>query len=397
MKISRRIILIVLDSVGIGALPDANAYDDEGSNTLGNLFRAGEQLDLPHLLQLGLGHLLDIGPHPKKIVGCYGKMAELSASKDTTIGHWEIAGVVVDQPLPIYPRGFPAALISEFEKRIGTETLGNRPASGTDIITELGSEHFSTGYPIVYTSADSVFQIAAHEEIIPVDELYQQCLIARKLLTGEHAVGRVIARPFKGMTGNFERINIGRKDFSLSPPAPTLLDRLNDQDYFVAGIGKIGDIFNHRGLTEEIHTVNNNDGVDKTIAAMHKYDHINGLIFTNLVEFDMVYGHRRNVAGYARALEEFDRRLPDLCNAMAPNDILILTADHGCDPTHRVHTDHTREYVPLLVYGESVQQNIDLGTRETFADCAQTIAELLAAKPLLHGRSFKKDIVNEGL
>jgi phosphopentomutase len=393
----KNIILIVLDSVGIGALPDAQAYNDQGANTLGNLYQVRGYLKVPNLLQLGLGKLVDIGGTPAESIGCFGKMAQRSASKDTTIGHWEIAGIVVDQPLPTYPAGFPQALIAEFETLIGTKTLGNCAASGTEIINKLGREHLSTGYPIVYTSADSVFQIAAHEQIVPLEKLYEHSLIARKLLTGKHAVGRVIARPFNGTDQRFERNNAARRDFSVPPPESTLLDHLNDRGRFVAGVGKIGDIFSHCGLTEEIHTRDNTDGVDKTIAAMHKYCHQSGLIFTNLVDFDMVYGHRRNVAGYAAALEEFDRRLPQLIDAMADDDILIITADHGCDPTHAIHTDHTREYVPLLVCGKKVKNNVDLGTRETFADCGQTITDLLDARPLRYGQSFKKDIIDERL
>jgi phosphopentomutase len=393
----KRIILIVLDSVGVGGLPDARAYNDEGANTLGNLYRARGHLGVPNLAKLGLGKLVDIGGIAAPAIGCYGKMAERSASKDTTSGHWEMAGIVVERPFPTYPAGFPQSLITEFETLIKTRILGNCPASGTEIIKKLGREHLSTGYPIVYTSADSVFQIAAHEQIVPLETLYEYSRIARKLLTGAHAVGRVIARPFKSSDQGFERNNDGRKDYSLPPPEPTLLDHLKDRGRFVAGVGKIGDIFSHRGLTEEIHTHGNPDGLDKTIATMHKYHHQSGLIFTNLVDFDMVYGHRRNVEGYAAALEAFDRRLPQLIDAMADDDILILTADHGCDPTYAIHTDHTREYVPLLVGGKTVKNNIDLGTRETFADCGQTIADLLDAKPLRHGHSFKKDIVDERL
>ena len=394
MKTIRRIILVVLDSVGIGSLPDAPAYNDEGANTIGNLYRVRGHLNVPNLLHLGLGNLVDIGNIPSASKGCYGKMAEQSASKDTIIGHWEIAGIVVDRSLPTYPGGFPPALIAEYERRIGTKTLGNRPASGTEIIKELGREHLSTGYPIVYTSADSVFQIAAHQQIVPAEKLYKYSRIARNLLTGEHAVGRVIARPFLGTEENFERINAGRKDFAVPPPEATLLDHLRDRGHFVAGVGKIGDIFAHRGLTEEIYTRDNSDGVDQTIAAMHKYHHQSGLVFTNLVDFDMAYGHRRNVEGYATALEIFDRRLPQLFDTLACDDILIITADHGCDSTHRMHTDHTREYVPLLVYGDLVKKNVDLGIRKSFADCGQTISDLLKAEPLRRGRSFKKDIID---
>jgi phosphopentomutase len=348
-------------------------------------------------VQLGLGKLVDIGATATEASGSYGKMAERSASKDTTSGHWEIAGIMVERPFPTYPAGFPQALITEFETLIGTRTLGNCAASGTEIINRLGREHLASGYPIVYTSADSVFQIAAHERIVPLEKLYEYSRIARNLLTGEHAVGRVIARPFKGADLPFERNNVGRRDFSVPPPDSTLLDHLKDRGRFVAGVGKIGDIFSHRGLTEEIHTHDNMNGVDKTISIMHKYHHQSGLIFTNLVDFDMVYGHRRNVEGYATALEEFDRRLPQLREAMAGDDVLIITADHGCDPTHKLHTDHTREYVPLLVCGQNVKKNVDLGTRETFADCGQTIADLLGAGPLKYGRSFKKDFIDERL
>jgi phosphopentomutase len=393
----KRVILIVLDSAGIGALPDAPAYNDEGANTLGNLYKVRGHLKVPNLSHLGLSKMVDIGAIPEEAIGCYGKMAERSASKDTTIGHWEIAGIMVDRPFPTYPAGFPQTLITEFEKRIGTKTLGNCPASGTEIINKLGREHLSTGSPIVYTSADSVFQIAAHEQIVSLERLYDYSRMARKLLTGEHAVGRVIARPFQGTDQRFERNNAGRKDFSVPPPEPTLLDHLKDRGRFVAGVGKIGDIFDHHGLTEEIYTRDNADGVDKTTATMHKYRHQSGLIFTNLVDFDMVYGHRRNVEGYATALEAFDRLLPQLMDAMAVDDILIITADHGCDSTHKLHTDHTREYVPLLVYGKRLKKNIGLGTRETFADCGQTIADLLDAKPMRHGHSFKKDIIDERL
>lgn len=393
----KRVILIILDSVGIGALPDAEAHDDAGANTLGNLYLARGRLKIPNLAQLGLGLLADIGAGTTVPIGCYGKMAERSAGKDTTSGHWEIAGIIADRSLPTYPDGFPQDLVAEFERRIGTGTLGNYPASGTAIINQLGREHLSTGYPIVYTSADSVFQIAAHEQVVPLETLYEYSRVARNLLTGEHAVGRVIARPFKGTANNFERSNALRKDFSVTPPEATLLDHLLARGRFVAGVGKIGDIFGHRGLSEEVHTRNNLDGVDKTMAAMHKYQDQSGLIFTNLVDFDMVFGHRRDVEGYASALEDFDRRLPQVFDAMSGDDILIITADHGCDPTFEHHTDHTREYVPLLVYGEGLIKSVSLGTRKTFADCGQTIADFLEARPLAHGQSFKKDILDERL
>jgi phosphopentomutase len=299
---------------------------------------------------------------------------------------------VLNVAFPTYPHGFPPEIIEAFEKKIGKKILGNYPGSGTEIIEALGEEHLKSGRPIVYTSADSVFQIAAHEAIIPLATLYDYCRIARGMLTGRHAVGRVIARPFAGTPGKFERHNAARKDFSVAPPAETLLDILQAKGFFTVGIGKIGDLFGHRGLSAEIHTAGNQDGVDRTLAAMEDYRKQKGLIFVNLVDFDMLYGHRRNAAGYAGALEAFDRRIPEILEALAADDLLILTADHGCDPSYKAHTDHTREYVPLLVYGPGIQKGVDLGTRSTFADCGQTIADLLGAGQLASGKSFKKDL-----
>jgi phosphopentomutase len=387
-----RVILIVLDSVGIGSLPDADRFNDYGANTLSHIYRERGRLDLPNLCTLGLGEISDIGCKTKPVIGCYGKMAEQSPNKDTTTGHWEIAGIILDASFPTYPKGFPRDVIHEFESRINTRTLGNCPASGTEIIKELGETHLNTGYPIVYTSADSVFQIAAHGDAVPLDKLYEYCTIARKILKGEHAVGRVIARPFAGTVGNFQRDNGARKDYSLLPPEQTLLDLLKENGLFVVGVGKIGDIFGHKGMTEEIHTDNNSDGIDKTIEAITAYRDKKGLIFVNLVDFDMVYGHRRNVEGYAQALEYFDCRFPEIKEILKDEDVLIITADHGCDPTHRLHTDHTREYVPLLIYGKNIEKNIDLGIRETFADCGQTVADLLNAGCLTNGKSFKGEI-----
>jgi phosphopentomutase len=286
-------------------------------------------------------------------------------------------------------------IIEAFEKKIGKKILGNYPRSGTKIIEELGEKHLKTGRPIVYTSADSVFQIAAHEDIIPLENLYEYCRIARSILSGQHAVGRVIARPFMGTPGKFERHNAARKDFSETPPAETLLDLLKKKRFVTVGIGKIGDLFGHRGLSAEIHTHSNEDGVDRTLVSMEKYRKKKGLIFVNLVDFDMLYGHRRNVAGYAEALEAFDCRIPQMLQAMSPEDLLMITADHGCDPSHNVHTDHTREYVPLLVYGKAIKKDIDLGIRSTFADCGQTIADILGAGKLASGKSFKRDILYE--
>lgn len=389
-----KITLIVLDSVGAGELPDADKYGDRGSNTLGNTARAVGGLKLPNLQQLGLGNIIDIeGVSPYEApAGAFGKMAEVSAGKDTTTGHWEITGIILDRPFPVYPHGFPQDLIEEFERRINRKTLGNEVASGTEIIARLGKEHMETGYPIVYTSADSVFQIAAHEAIIPVDELYKMCRIAREMLTGPHAVGRVIARPFIGQPGNFQR-TANRHDFSLSPPGKTVLDLLKDNGLNVTAIGKIQDIFNNQGITEAIHTKSNMEGVDKTIAAMQKK--ATGLIFTNLVEFDSSFGHRNDPAGYARALEEFDSRLPEILEQVGEKDILIITADHGCDPTTE-STDHSREYVPLLVYGPMIAEGTNLGTRATFADVGATIADFFGFK-LEHGTSFKNQALKAGV
>ena len=387
----RKAILIVLDSVGVGTAPDAAAYGDEGSNTLANTARAVGGLRLPNLGRLGLGNLADVlgvppEPHP---AGAYGRMQEASAGKDTTTGHWEIAGIISTRPLPTYPNGFPPEVIQEFERRIGRKTLGNYPASGTVIIEELGPEHLRTGYPIVYTSADSVFQIAAHEEVIPVEELYRMCRIARELLTGEHAVGRVIARPFVGEPGRFVRTD-RRRDFSLEPPRPTLLDRLQEAGQPVWAVGKIEDIFAGRGITEAVHIHDNMDGVDQTLAFMARVDR--GLIFTNLVDFDMLYGHRNNPRGYADALEAVDRRVPEVLAALREEDILFFTADHGNDPT-TPSTDHSREMVPLLVTGPQVRPGVDLGVRPTFADLGQTVAEYLGAAPLEAGTSFLGEVL----
>ncbi|MCK5202388.1 MAG: phosphopentomutase [Desulfobacterales bacterium] len=390
-----RVILIVMDSVGVGQLPDAEWFNDDRTDTLLHIYQQTGRLDIPNLCALGLGKIAAVGCKTQEIVGCYGKMGEQSPGKDTTTGHWEIAGLVLDSAFPTYPNGFPLDIIEAFEKKIGKKILGNYPRSGTKIIEELGEKHLKTGRPIVYTSADSVFQIAAHEDIIPLENLYEYCRIARSILSGQHAVGRVIARPFMGTPGKFERHNAARKDFSETPPAETLLDLLKKKGFVTVGVGKIGDLFGHRGLTDEIHTHSNEDGVDRTLESMEKYRKKKGLIFVNLVDFDMLYGHRRNVAGYAEALEAFDCRIPQMLQAMSPEDLLMITADHGCDPSHNVHTDHTREYVPLLVYGKAIKKDIDLGIRSTFADCGQTIADILGAGKLASGKSFKRDILYE--
>lgn len=383
----RRAVIIVLDSVGIGELPDAHLFGDRGSNTLGNLSRSfPDGLRLPHMARLGLGNIAElrgVDPDPHAIGG-WGKCAEKSMAKDTTLGHWEIAGVISEQPFPTYPNGFPPEIIEEFQRRIGRAVLGNIPASGTEIIQQLGDEHVRTGKPIVYTSADSVFQIAAHEEVIPLDELYRMCLTAREILDGPHRVGRVIARPFVGTSGHYTRTR-NRKDFSVPPPRPTILDRLLDAGLATIGIGKIGDIFAHRGLTQEIHTGPNEKGILATILQINEAP--DGLIFTNLVDTDMIYGHRNDTVGYRRSLEEFDSYLPRILDSLGPDDLLVITADHGCDPT-TPSTDHSREYTPLLVYSKKMSRGVDLGTRETFADTAATIAEFFGVAWDGPGKSY---------
>jgi phosphopentomutase len=366
-----RVLWIVLDSVGIGEMPDAAEYGDAGSDTLGNLARQ-RPLRLPNLCRLGLANIkplagLDPAAHPE---GAFGRCGLASPGKDTTTGHWEMAGIHLDKPFPLYPNGFPPDVMDPFERAIGRGTLGNKAASGTEIIQELGAEHVRTGKPIVYTSADSVFQIAAHEDTIPLDEQYRICRIARDLLRGPHEVGRVIARPFLGQPGAFQRTE-NRKDFAVPPPQGMLLDRLADQGVPVTGIGKIGDVFLGRGIAQSIKTKGNADGMAKTLAALRA--EVTGLIYVNLVDFDQLYGHRNDVEGYARALEAVDDWLPRLRGALFERDLLILTADHGCDPT-TPSTDHSREYVPLLAGGPQVRAGANLGTRRTLADIGQTVA-----------------------
>ncbi|CDF58189.1 phosphopentomutase [Thermobrachium celere] len=386
-----RVTLIVLDSVGIGELPDAHEYNDEGSNTLGNIAKQLKGFELPNMQKLGLGNIDGVNDYKKEEnpIGAYGRSLEMSKGKDTTTGHWEIAGLILERAFPTYPNGFPKELIEEFEKRIGRKVLGNKPASGTAIIEELGDEHVKTGYPIVYTSADSVFQIAAHEEVIPLEELYRMCQIAREMLKDEHGVGRVIARPFIGTSGNYKRTP-NRRDFSLKPFRKTLLNYIVESGMDVCAVGKIEDIFGGYGITKAVHTKNNMDGVDKTIEYL-KQD-TKGLIFTNLVDFDMVYGHRNDVEGYAKALKEFDDRLPEIIENLMDDDVLIITADHGCDPT-TPSTDHSREYIPILVYGKNIKAGVNLGTRKSYADIGKTIAELLNVKADIAGESFAKDIL----
>ncbi|SCN23378.1 Phosphopentomutase [Clostridium sp. N3C] len=386
-----RVIWIVLDSVGMGAMPDAELFGDVDVNTIGHVSQALGGLKVPNMESIGLGNIDEIQGLNKveSPRGCYGRFAEASRGKDTTTGHWEMAGVVSMVPFPTYPNGFPEEIIKAFEKATGRGVIGNKPASGTVILDELGEEHMKTGKVIVYTSADSVFQIAAHEDVVPLEELYNMCRIARDILVKEHAVARVIARPFVGKPGSFTRTP-NRRDFSLLPPHDTVLDKLKKAGYHVMAVGKIEDIFSGQGITEAVHTTDNMDGVDKTLDYMK--ENKKGIIFTNLVDFDMKWGHRRDYKAYGKGLEDFDARLPEILNAMEDSDVLFITADHGCDPT-APGTDHTREYVPFLAYGKALKENVNLGTRNTFADIGQTIAEIFGTEKIQNGESFLKEIV----
>jgi phosphopentomutase len=381
----KRIIWIIIDSVGIGALPDADRFGDVGSNTLVHTVEA-TNIKLPNLCKLGLGNIegMTVLNKEDNPTGVVGRIAEMSDGKDTTIGHWEMIGVYSETPFPTYPNGFPDEILDEFSKRTGRGVLGNIPASGTEIIKQLGEEHINTGKFIVYTSADSVFQIAAHEEVVPINELYKACEIARDILKGQHAVARVIARPFIGEKDNYTR-TANRRDFSLSPPIDTILDHMKNNKYDVIGVGKIEDIFNKKGITDAIHTKDNMDGVDQTINYM-KEDN-KGLIFTNLVEFDSKWGHRNDVEGYGNGLKDFDNRLVEIIDNMEETDVLFINADHGCDPTFP-GTDHTREYIPFIAYGKSLKEGVNLGTRKTFADIGQTIADIFELPSLPVGESF---------
>jgi len=383
-----RIVWVVLDSVGIGEMPDAAEYGDSGSDTLGNIARK-RPLCLENLRRLGLANLKDLdGMAPVKAPeGAFGKCALASPGKDTTTGHWEMAGIHLERPFPLYPRGFPAEVMRAFEEAAGRGTLGNKAASGTEIIKELGEEHLCTGFPIIYTSADSVFQIAAHQDVIALEELYEMCRKAREILRGPHEVGRVIARPFVGQPGGFRRTEY-RKDFAVPPPQGMLLDRLEAGGTPVVSVGKISDVFLGRGIARSIKTKNNADGMERTLEALAAEKR--GLIFVNLVDFDQLYGHRNDVEGYARALEETDAWLPRLEAALSADDAAILTADHGCDPT-TASTDHSREYVPLLVAGPRVRKGRDLGTRATLSDIGQTVAENFGVR-IAKGESFLHEI-----
>lgn len=387
----KRAVLIVLDSVGAGELPDAFLYGDEGSNTIKNIYNNVKGFELPNLEKLGLLNIDGFEDLKKteNFTGSVAKCGEKSKGKDTTTGHWEISGIILSAPFPTYPNGFPKELMEEFEKKVGRKTIGNYAASGTEIIKELGKEHMETGSLIVYTSADSVFQIAAHEEVVPLEELYSICQKARELLQGQHGVGRVIARPFIGEEGNFIRTE-NRRDFSLIPPKNTLLDFVKNSGREVYAIGKIEDIFVNKGITKTNHTKNNAEGIEATIFAIN--EDFEGLIFTNLVDFDMVYGHRNNVEGYANALKYFDDKLPDIIKSLKDDDILIITADHGCDPTTE-STDHSREYIPLIFYGKNIKGNNNLGILDTFASIGKTILALLGIENNIEGNSVKNQIL----
>jgi phosphopentomutase len=380
----KRIVLMVLDSAGIGEMPDAAEWGDAGADTLGHTIEIEKPL-LPNFQKLGLGNIHPITglPPAAKPKAAFGKAAIFSNGKDTTVGHWEMAGLITSQPFPTYPDGFPDRIIEPFKKAIGRDVLGNKPASGTEIIKELGSEHMRTGKPIVYASADSVFQVAAHEEIIPLAELYRICETARRILIGRDQVARVIARPFIGTPGNFQRTG-NRKDFAVPPPGKTLLDILKDAALATIGIGKIPSIFNFTGFTGQMEAHDNAESINQIIRALESAPE--GLIFCNLVDFDMLWGHRRDSKGYARGLESLDRRIPDIQGAMRDDDLLIITADHGCDPAAR-GSDHTREYVPILVYSGSLSGGVNLGTRKTMADMGQTVAGIFDLK-IPFGTSF---------
>ncbi len=386
-----RVLLIVLDGAGIGAMPDAPEWGDAGSDTLGHILES-RQVRLPNLQRYGLGNIRPLPSLPPlaKPEGSYGRCTLRSNGKDTTTGHWEMAGIILDRAFPTYPNGFPASIIDRFVKETSTPgILGNIPASGTEIIKVLGEEHIETGKPIVYTSADSVFQIAAHEEVIPLNRLYEMCETARRILDGEHKVGRVIARPFLGQPGAFYRTE-NRHDYAVPPPRENLLPALADEDLDVVCIGKIASIYDSLGVTRDLSAKNNEQSVDQTIHALH--DNSRGLIFCNLVDFDMLYGHRRDTEGYAKALENFDARLPEIEAAMRVDDLMMITADHGNDPTFP-GSDHTREYAPLLVYGKSSRQGMDLGIRRSLADIGQTVAENFGLR-LTAGESFLREVTS---
>ena len=387
----RRVFLIVLDSYGIGHAPDASDFGDEGSNTLKTITQS-PKYSTPNMCRMGLFNIDGVDCEPKETapIGAFGRMTERSRGKDTTIGHWEIAGVISEKPLPVYPDGFPKELLDELSKRTGRGVLCNKPYSGTEVIKDYGDEHVKTGALIVYTSADSVFQIAAHEEVVPLEELYEACRIARELLTGEHSVGRVIARPFVGESGNYTRTP-HRHDFSLVPPAATMMDVLVENGFASRGVGKIYDIFAGKSIQTTVSIQNNVDGMDKTLE-IQKED-FNGLCFVNLVDFDMLYGHRNDVDGYANAATVFDKQLGEFMENMREDDVVMITADHGCDPGFP-GTDHSRERVPFLAYGKAIKAGANLGTRDTFADIAATVLEMFGVSGDIKGESFWQQIKN---
>lgn len=392
MKFKRAIILVI-DACGLGELPDAADYGDIGSATIPNVASAVGGLNMPNCQKLGLGNITEIKgvPPAEKPSGSFGKMAEKAAGKDSTSGHWEMAGVVIEKPFPTFPDGFPKDLVERFEKEASIKTIGNIAASGTEIIERLGKEHIESGAIILYTSADSVFQLAGHEDIISVKRLYEICVIAREMLTGDYAVGRVIARPFTGEPGNFVR-TASRRDFSLEPPADTILDLLNKTNRRILSIGKIFDLFVGRGISRKIKTANNSEVMQNLIETVEnnaEYD----LIFANCVDFDEKWGHRNDEKNFALSLEEFDVQLGDLLDKLRDDDLLIITADHGCDPTIKTSTDHSREYVPLLVYSKNARAGVNLGTRETFADIACTLADIFGLKHKFVGTSFYENIL----
>lgn len=385
----KRVFLIVLDSVGIGEMPDAEKYGDKGSNTMKACWE-NENFHVPNMRKMGLFNIdgMDYEQDESSPTASYARMEELSNGKDTIIGHWEIAGIESKKPLPTYPNGFPKDLIEKFEKLTGRKTLCNKPYSGTEVIKDYGKESVETGSLIVYTSADSVFQIAAHEEVVPVEELYKYCQIARDMLCGEHAVGRVIARPFTGEYPNYKRTT-NRHDFALAPPEKTMLDFIKENGKEVIAVGKISDIFAGRGVSEKILTKGNADGINKTLEIMGR--DFEGLCFVNLVDFDMLYGHRNDVDGYASALSYFDNKLGEICAKLRDEDVLIITADHGCDPT-TASTDHSREYTPMILYGNRIKAGVNLGTRKGFADTGATVLDYLGIKCENKGKSFLKEV-----
>lgn len=388
----KRVILIVLDSLGVGALKDAEKYGDKGADTFGHIAQVMLNFKIPNLQKTGFCNIDDVASGKLAVAnpkGSFGRLEEMSKGKDTITGHWEISGLLTETPFKTYPNGFPKAFMEEYEGKIGITTLGNYAASGTEIIEELGPEHEKTGKPIVYTSADSVFQIAANVDVVPLEKLYHYCEVARELLVGEYACGRVIARPYKLTDGKRERTS-DRKDYAVSPGGETVLDKIVKAGKTVYAVGKISDIFNGKGITEAVHTISNMDGVDKTIEGMGL--DFEGLIFTNLVEFDSKYGHRRNPAGYGKAIEEFDARLPEIISAMKKEDVLMLCADHGNDPVHS-GWDHSREYIPMVIYGEEIKAGVNLGTRKSFADIGATIAEILSTGKLEFGKSFLCNVI----